>query len=139
LRQYLGRAPFDDGMGELVALAETALTGVARPSTAESGLVVCPWFRVGDEVVRIIAVARFDPVVEVTLDDLRSELVYPLDAAADRFFAAVNTHRRPVDGPPMPPASVPRVSGRCRWKPWRSWTARWADRRSGTERGRGNR
>jgi len=48
---------------------------------------VCPWFRVGDEVVRTIAmVARFDPVAEVTLDELRIELMYPLDAAAERFF-----------------------------------------------------
>ncbi len=49
--------------------------------------MACPSFRVGDEVVRTIAmVARFDPVAEVTLDELRIELMYPLDAAAERFF-----------------------------------------------------
>jgi transcriptional regulator with XRE-family HTH domain len=87
LRHHLVQAPFDDELRALVALAEASLAGVARPSPAESGLVVCPWFRVGDEIVRTIAiVARFDPVAEVTLDELRIELMYPLDAATDRFF-----------------------------------------------------
>src|SRR5215510_16089820 len=87
LRHQLDRAPFDDELHELVALAETAVSDIDRPSGLESGLVVCPWFRVGDEVVRTIAmVARFDPVAEVTLDELRIELMYPLDAAAERFF-----------------------------------------------------
>jgi hypothetical protein len=31
-------------------------------------------------------VARFDPIAEVTLDELRVELMYPLDQAAERFF-----------------------------------------------------
>ena len=87
LRQQLDRAPFDDELRGLVALAEAALSGIDRPPALESGLVVCPWFRVGDEVVRTIAmVARFDPVAEVMLDELRIELMYPLDAAAERFF-----------------------------------------------------
>jgi hypothetical protein len=30
--------------------------------------------------------ARFDPVADVTLDDLRIELMYPLDEDAERFF-----------------------------------------------------
>jgi hypothetical protein len=46
--------------------------------------MLCPAFRVGDEVIHTIAmVARFDPVAEVTLDELR--LMYPGDAAAQRF------------------------------------------------------
>lgn len=97
LRHQLGRTPFDDELRELVALAETVLAGVVRPTTPESGLVVCPWFRVGDEVVRTIAmVARFDPVAEITLDELRIELMYPLDEAAERFF---RIHQRPPDRP----------------------------------------
>lgn len=68
LRQQLDRAPFEDELRGLVALAEAAPSGMDRPPALESGLVVCPWFRVGDEVVRTIAmVARFDPVAEVTL------------------------------------------------------------------------
>jgi hypothetical protein len=49
--------------------------------------VVCPWFRIGDHVVRTIGMAvRFDPVVDVTLDELRVELIYPYDDAADRIL-----------------------------------------------------
>ena len=50
--------------------------------------MVCPWFRVGGQVVRTIAmVARFDHTDDVTLDELRVELMYPLDADAERFFS----------------------------------------------------
>jgi transcriptional regulator with XRE-family HTH domain len=89
LRHQLDRAPFDQELGELVKLAEKALAGIARPEPADLGLAVCPWFRVGDRVVRTIAmVARFDPIAEVTLDELRIELMYPLDEAAEAFFRA---------------------------------------------------
>ncbi len=33
-----------------------------------------------------VTVPRFDPATDVTLDELRIELTYPLDPAADRFF-----------------------------------------------------
>jgi hypothetical protein len=45
----------------------------------------------------------------VTLDELRIELMYPLDAPPTAFSAGVNSHRRPTDGQRMPPASVPGV------------------------------
>ena len=49
--------------------------------------VICPWFRVGDQVIKTIGmVARFDATAEITLDELRIELTYPLDQTADRFF-----------------------------------------------------
>ena len=39
------------------------------------------------QVVRTIAmVARFDHIADVALDELRVELMYPLDADAERFF-----------------------------------------------------
>lgn len=87
LRQQVDRAPLDHELHDLVALAETAVAGVPRPAAPGPDLVVCPWFRIGDEVVRTIAMAaRFDPVADVTLDELRVELFYPLDEAAERFF-----------------------------------------------------
>jgi len=93
LRHQLDRTPFDAELRELVGRAEAALAGVARPP-AETQLMICPWFRVGDEVIRTIAmVARFDPIAEITLDELRVELMYPMDATADRFFRA---HRHPA-------------------------------------------
>jgi transcriptional regulator with XRE-family HTH domain len=87
LRQQLDRAPFDDELGALVALAETAVAGLSRLATPGPELVVCPWFRIGEQVVRTIGMAaRFDPVAEVTLDEVRVELIYPLDEDAERFF-----------------------------------------------------
>lgn len=92
LRQQVARSPFDGELHELVELAERELAAVPRPAEPASAFVVCPWFRVGDEVVRTIGmVARFDPASEVTLDELRVELMYPQDAAAERFF------RTPLD------------------------------------------
>ena len=87
LRQQARQAPFDEELHSLIATAEAAIAGVSRPPPAEAGLTVCPWFRVGGQVVRTIAmVARFDHIGDVTLDELRVELMYPLDADAERFF-----------------------------------------------------
>ncbi len=87
LRHDLRRSPFDPELRELVTLAETALTEVPRPPAAEPGLLVCPWLRVGDQIIRTLAmVARFDHAAEVTLDELRVELMYPLDEVAERYF-----------------------------------------------------
>jgi transcriptional regulator with XRE-family HTH domain len=87
LRHQRDRAPFDEQLAELVGQAEAALSGIARPDTPSPDLVVCPWFRVGDQVVKTIGIAaRFDATAEVTLDELRIELAYPLDEASDRFF-----------------------------------------------------
>ena len=73
LRKQLGRAPFDVELRRLVALAEATVAKLPRPQGAEHGLVACPWFRVGDTVIRTIAIAaRFDTATEVTLDELRS-------------------------------------------------------------------
>jgi transcriptional regulator with XRE-family HTH domain len=97
LRYQAGRAPFDEDLAALVALAGAALRDVARPATGEAGLTVCPRFRVGDEEVRTIAmVARFDPVAEVTLEGLRVELMYPEDEAAERFFRRSGRRRAPA-------------------------------------------
>jgi len=91
LRQQVRQAPFDEELHSLVATAEAALDGMSRPPPAEAGLMVCPWFRVGGQVVRTIAmVARFDHTGDVTLDELRVELMYPLDADAERFFRTQN-------------------------------------------------
>ncbi len=89
LRRQLDQAPLDEELRALVTLAESAVLDLARQATPPADLVVCPWFRIGDEVVRTIGMAaRFDQVAEVTLDELRIELFYPLDAAAERFFRA---------------------------------------------------
>jgi hypothetical protein len=68
-------------------LRSPAGTTVQVLRAAEPGLIVCPWFRIGGSIVRTIALtARFDHAADVTLDELRAELIYPLDEQADRFF-----------------------------------------------------
>jgi transcriptional regulator with XRE-family HTH domain len=90
LRHHQRRYPFDPELAQLVAVAEAALAGVPRPTPAASDLLVCPWFRVGDQIIRTIAmVARFDHPADTTLDDLRVELMYPMDDTADDFFRSM--------------------------------------------------
>jgi transcriptional regulator with XRE-family HTH domain len=86
MRRHVERNPFDEELRALVAAAEHALDGVPRPA-GDPGIVVCPWFRVDGQLVRTVAmVARFDQAADVTLDELRVELMYPLDDTAERFF-----------------------------------------------------
>ena len=95
MRHELDRTPFDEHVADLVQAAETALSGVARPREPAPELVLCPWFRIGDEVIKTIGIAaRFDPAAEVTLDELRIELAYPLDKVAERFFRRGGAHPR---------------------------------------------
>lgn len=87
LRHQLDQTPFDDALADLVRHAETTLAGVTRPGEPSADPVLCPWFRIGNQVIKTIGVAaRFDPTAEITLDELRIELLYPLDAIAERFF-----------------------------------------------------
>jgi hypothetical protein len=80
LGKQLRQAPFDQEFKRLVVLAEAAVAGMPRPPGVEHALVACPWFRVGDAVIRTIVIAaRFDTAVDVTLDELRIELIYPQD------------------------------------------------------------
>ena len=94
LRRQHRLAPFDTELGQLLTLAETALAGVPRPEQAGQ-LLICPWIRVGQRVVRTLAmVARFDHPTETTLDELRVELMYPMDDTAEQFFRTAATTSR---------------------------------------------
>ncbi|TMR09469.1 hypothetical protein ETD86_43495 [Nonomuraea turkmeniaca] len=97
LRRQLRQAPFDERLRALVNRAEDAVCGLPPPPDAHvHSLVVCPWFRAGDTVIRTLTLtARFDTAVEVTLDDLRIELIYPQDETAEQFFRAASES----DGP----------------------------------------
>jgi transcriptional regulator with XRE-family HTH domain len=87
LRHQLDQAPFDERLGELVSLAQSALADVPRTHPPSPDPVVCPWFRIDGEVVKTIGmVARFESSADITLDELRIELTYPLDAHADRVL-----------------------------------------------------
>lgn len=74
------------GDGRRPVSSATALVDVPRPEQTGQ-LLVCPWFRVGGAIVRTVAVvARFDHPAETTLDEMRVELLSPMDEAAERFF-----------------------------------------------------
>jgi transcriptional regulator with XRE-family HTH domain len=97
LRHQLRRSPHDEELRVLVDLAEAACSELPPPSVPADDLVVCPHFRAGDRIIRTISlVARFDTAVEVTLDELRIELTYPQDAAAEEFFRELDCAQLPA-------------------------------------------
>ena len=81
---------------ELFELAQRAETHVRALPESNSQIlaevpVVCPILRIGGQVVRTIStVMRFDSAVDVTVADLRVELLFPADDDSDAFFKAVS-------------------------------------------------
>lgn len=56
-----------------------------------SGRVICPRFQVDGQSIRTITVAaRFESVADITLDELRVELIYPEDPASEQWFHALS-------------------------------------------------
>ena len=86
IRERVRQVP-DDELGALVAIAEAAVAELPPGEAPKDELIVCPEFIAGDRVIRTIGMAaRFDAVLEVTLDELRIELLYPADHVAEEFF-----------------------------------------------------
>lgn len=82
------RHPDDQQLAELVMLAAAACAGLTAPTETDDVRVLCPHFQVGERVVRTISVvAQFGAARDVTLDELRIELIWPADAEAEEFFA----------------------------------------------------
>lgn len=75
-----------------LAKLEQYLEGVPRPegpTTSSVAPTVCPRLRFGDRVVRTVTtVVRFGGPRDVTLDELRVELVFPADDESAAFFVA---------------------------------------------------
>ena len=92
--EALRRAAAEAGDTEVIRLLRRAEAhqrdGPPRPGAhGGSSPVVCPVFEVGGQVVRTIsAVMRFDTAVEVTTSQLRVELMFPADDAAEAYFRA---------------------------------------------------
>ena len=77
----------DERSLRMLERAKELLTDVDLRSDRGDGLVICPRLRFGDESVSTATmVARFGATREVTLDELRVELVFPADEAARAFF-----------------------------------------------------
>lgn len=94
LRERLSQVPYDAELVELVRLAEATISELP-PSTApqHDEQIVCPEFRAGDPVIRTIGIAaRFDSVLDVTLDELRIELLHPADDLAEQFFRGASSN-----------------------------------------------
>lgn len=71
----------------LIARVAEQLTRVPRPTEIGDGPLICPTFRVGDQVIETVGMSvRFAPSRDVTLQELAIEVLYPRDDAADAFF-----------------------------------------------------
>ncbi len=87
LQRESAARPTDERLAALAALAREA-DGVADtpvgPAASTEERVLCPHFRWGERVIRTVSVAAtFGQPLDVTLDELRVELFFPLDAEAE--------------------------------------------------------
>ncbi len=90
LQADAARFPSDEVLASLVGLAATQASGARQSGAGSSERVLCPIFRLGDETVRMVSVvAQFGSPRDVTLEELRIELFYPADDAADEYFHRV--------------------------------------------------
>jgi hypothetical protein len=84
LRQQLYENPADEELARLVAVAEASSGEVPPPS---GQVVICPTFLVdGREVTVVGLAARFETPVDVTVAELRLELLFPADQRSAAFF-----------------------------------------------------
>ena len=88
IRREVANLGPDERLQALLERAEAYMKDVpVDTENPGSELVVCPHFRIGDQVIKTVSmVARFGTAREVTLDELRVELVFPRDAEGEAFF-----------------------------------------------------
>lgn len=86
------RFPDDEELQDLHAKARAAVASTATSrANRQHGRVICPRFRMDGVLVRTITVAaRFESVADVTLDEVRVELVYPEDETSAQFFRSLS-------------------------------------------------
>ncbi len=91
MQREVAEAGQDDRLEALLQKAQEYLKDVPKPLDNDcSELVLCPRFRIGDQVLSTISMmSRFGSAREITLDELRVELLFPGDAAAEAFFHQV--------------------------------------------------
>jgi hypothetical protein len=69
---------------------------VARYTGTADTPMACAQIKVADDVLEVFAVVvRFDTANDLTLSELRVELMYPANEAADRYFR--DTSQNPED------------------------------------------
>ena len=88
LRSEISTGGADERLVQLLQRAEGLVKGVPAPSDASlSSAVLCTRLRLGDRVLNLTGtVASFSTPRDLTLDELRIELIFPADAEAERFF-----------------------------------------------------
>ena len=88
MRREVADSGPDERLQELLERAEAYMKDVPVDVEDPGGeLLTCPHLRFGDQLIRTVSmVARFGTACEVTLDELRVELVFPRDEEADAFF-----------------------------------------------------
>jgi transcriptional regulator with XRE-family HTH domain len=90
----LRHAAADTGDAEVIRLLQRAQAHtqdrlVMSGVDVEASPVICPVFDLGGQIVRTIStVMRFETAIEVTTSQLRIELMFPADDAADAYFRA---------------------------------------------------
>lgn len=79
----------DPRLEALIDRAERLIGPLPRREFSEDEPVVCSLLRIGDEVLAMYTVVvRFDTAADVTLNELRVELLHPANAAAERYFGS---------------------------------------------------
>ncbi len=88
MRREVADSGPDERLQELLERAEAYMKDVpVDVNDTGADLVICPHFRIGDQVIKTMSmVARFGTAREVTLDELRVEIVFPRDEEAEVFF-----------------------------------------------------
>ncbi len=88
MRREVANSGPDERLQELLERAEAYMKDVpADVEDTGADLVICPHLRIGGQVIKTVSmVARFGTAREVTLDELRVELVFPRDEEAEAFF-----------------------------------------------------
>lgn len=89
LQKELARSPDDTALAALVDQALAEVRDLPEPGPETGERVLCPHFRIGDQVIRTMTVvAQFGAAQDVTLDELRIELICPADEVAEAYFQA---------------------------------------------------
>ena len=100
LRREVADSGPDERLQALLERAEAYMKDI--PVDIEnpgSELVICPHFQIGDQLIKTVSmVSRFGTAREVTLDELRVELIFPRDEEGEAFFR----HNAQAAQEPMP-------------------------------------
>lgn len=80
----------DPEIGALYERAMVLLADVARPAFQDDAAVLTVQLKFGDQILRTFAtVMRFESAREVTLSELKVELIFPEDEATAKFFESL--------------------------------------------------